>query len=192
MLVKLDGQRERERERDVSYERFYLALPFIVEIYEVINGMIALHRLLHPVAGVTQKLQGHTIDVIDAYQNINACIEDIQLLRENVDQESDVIFKQAVRMADQLNVEPNIPRVAKKQIYRDNVPANSPEEYYKRALVIPIVDTFISEMTYRFNNFICKAAKLLILTPSVLCSKKFKENVNISPILEEYGEYLMK
>ena len=96
MLVKLDGQRERERERDVSYERFYLALPFIVEIYEVINGMIALHRLLHPVAGVTQKLQGHTIDVIDAYQNINACIEDIQLLRENVDQESDVIFRQVV------------------------------------------------------------------------------------------------
>ena len=110
--------------------------------------MIALCRLLHPVAGVTQKLQGRAIDVIDAYQNVNTCIEDIQLLRENVDQESDVIFKQAVRMADQLNVEPNIPRVAKKQIDRDNVPANSPEEYYKRALVIPIVDTFITEMTF--------------------------------------------
>ena len=28
----------RWSERDVSYERFYLALPFIVETYEVING----------------------------------------------------------------------------------------------------------------------------------------------------------
>ena len=46
-------------------------------------------------------------------------------------------------------------------------------------------------MTYRFNNFICKAAKLLILTPSVLCSEKFKENVGISPILEKYGEDLI-
>ena len=63
------------------------------------------------------------------------CIEDAQLLRD-VDQESDVIFKQVVRMADLLKVEPNTPRVAKKQIYRDNVPANLPEEYYKRALVI--------------------------------------------------------
>ena len=26
------------RERDVSYERFYLALPFIAETFEVING----------------------------------------------------------------------------------------------------------------------------------------------------------
>ena len=154
-------------ERDVSYERFYLALPFIGETFEVINGthteldkfeetytkgwdakskveatqfldsltkfgfvtgMMALYRLLHPVAGITQKLQGRTIDVIDAYQNVNTGIEDIQLFRENVDQESNVIFKQAVRMADQLNVQPNIPRAAKNEIYRDNVPANSPEE----------------------------------------------------------------
>ena len=32
MFVKL------ESERDVSYERFYLAMPFIVETFEVING----------------------------------------------------------------------------------------------------------------------------------------------------------
>ena len=77
--------------------------------------MIALYRLLNRVAGITQKLQGRTTDVIDANQNVNTCIEDIQLLRENVDQESDVISKHAVRMTDQLNVEPNIPIVAKKQ-----------------------------------------------------------------------------
>ena len=46
-------------------------------------------------------------------------------------------------------------------------------------------------MTYCFNSFICKAAKLLILTPSGLCSEKFKENVDISSILEEYVEDLI-
>ena len=34
MFVKPEGQRER----DVSYERFYLALRFIIEAFEVING----------------------------------------------------------------------------------------------------------------------------------------------------------
>ena len=116
--------RNRWSERDVSYERFYLVLPFIVEAFEVIHGrhteldefeeiytkgwdakstveatqflklltkfefvtgMIALYRLLHPVAVITQRLQERTIDVIDAYQNVNVCIGDIQLLRENVD-----------------------------------------------------------------------------------------------------------
>ena len=46
-------------------------------------------------------------------------------------------------------------------------------------------------MTHRFNKFICKAAKLLILAPSVSCSEKFKGNVYISPILEEYEEDLI-
>ena len=46
-------------------------------------------------------------------------------------------------------------------------------------------------MTHRFNKFICEAAKLLILAPLVLCSEKFKENIDISAILEEYGEDLI-
>ena len=50
--------------------------------------MIALYRLLHPVAGIMQKLQGRSIDVIDAYQNVNTYTEDIQPLRENVVQSS--------------------------------------------------------------------------------------------------------
>ena len=62
---------------------------------------------------------------------------------------------------------------------------------YKRAFVIPIVDTFISEMKHRFIKFKCKTAKLLILTPSVLCSEKFNENVDISPIWEVYEEDLI-
>ena len=33
-------------------------------------------------------------------KDVNTCIEDIQLLLKNVDQEFDVIFKQAVRMTD--------------------------------------------------------------------------------------------
>ena len=46
-------------------------------------------------------------------------------------------------------------------------------------------------MTHGFNKFICKPAKLVILVPSVLCSEKFKENVDISPILEECEENLI-
>ena len=115
-----ERERERERERDVSYERFYLALSFVVETFEVINGthteldefeeiytkgwdakskveatqflnslkkfdfvigMIALYRLLHPVAGITQKLPERKTDVVDAYQNVNTCIEEKMLTK---------------------------------------------------------------------------------------------------------------
>ena len=48
--------------------------------FEFVIEMIALHRLLHSVAGITQKLQGRTIDITDANQNVNTCIENIQPL----------------------------------------------------------------------------------------------------------------
>ena len=67
---------------------------------------------------------------------------------------------------------------------------NAQVKLYKQELVIPIVDIFISGMTYHFNKFNCKAAKLLILEPSVLCSENFQENVVISKILE-YEEDLI-
>ena len=43
-----------------------------------------------------------------------------------------MLLMHAKMNVDQLKVEPNIPRVAKKEIHRDNVAANLHEEYYKR------------------------------------------------------------
>ena len=103
----------------------------------------------------------------------------------NVDQEYDVIFKQVVRMADQLKVESIITRDAKKQIHWENVPVISPEEYKKWAFVKLIVGSIISEITHSFDKFYSKVVELLILTSSVLCFEKCKENVDISTILEE-------
>ena len=93
-------------QRDLAYEYFYLALPFIVEALETINGThaemgsfalkytegwdyiakreptsmlnavtsfkfiisrIALYRLLHPLAGTNNHLQGFSVNIIEAY-----------------------------------------------------------------------------------------------------------------------------
>jgi hypothetical protein len=97
-------------QRDISYEHFYLAIPFIVTAFEVTNGSygnleefdplfttgwdaetkgkatsflksvtdfgfiigtVALYRLLHPLAGITNKLQGRSIDIVKAYLEID-------------------------------------------------------------------------------------------------------------------------
>ena len=81
-------------------------------------------------------------------------------IKMNADHECDVILKHSVRMPGQLKVDPRVPRVAKKQIHRGNVPANTPERYYKRILVVPIVvpivDLLISEMTHFLISLILK------------------------------------
>ena len=64
-------------------------------------------------------------------------------------------------MVTKLSVEPAIPRTVARQMHRNNVPAENPEEYYRRVIAVPLIDRFISEMTFRFNSFNKTGSKLL-------------------------------
>ena len=49
-------------------------------------------------------------------------------------------YKQAERLAEKLHVELTLQRSVVGQMQRNNVLAENPEEYYRRALTIPLVD----------------------------------------------------
>ena len=53
--------------------------------FEFIIGILSLYRLLHPIAGLTNKLQGRSIDVIEAYANVSSCVDDMKFIRENIE-----------------------------------------------------------------------------------------------------------
>ena len=157
-------------ERDVSYERLYLAVPYIMEATEVMNGthadrnqldetyskgwgakdkqeassylhalsnfnfiigLISLYRLIHPFTGITKKLQGGSIDVAKAFNEVESIANDLCAVRSNIDSEFDTIYNQVMRMAERMNVTPSTPRMAQRQMHRDNIEAANPKEYYK-------------------------------------------------------------
>ena len=74
-------------------------------------------------------------------------------------------------------------------MHRNNVPTENPEEYYRRALAIPLVDRFIAEMTFRFNSFNETASKLLFLAPSIICDPKYND-FDIEWLIEQYSDGL--
>ena len=47
----------------------------------------------------------------------------------NVDSEFDKIYNQAMRMAEKMNITPSTPRMAQRQMHRDNIEAANPKEY---------------------------------------------------------------
>ena len=185
ILVDLCGTRWSER--DMSYERFYLAIPVIAESFEIINrthlelgkipktrttgwdfhakrdvtnflnalskfefivGIISLYRLLHPVAGISDKLQDRIRDITEVYESVNCCVEDIKYMRENVVKEFDQNFNQAKRMAIKLDAQPTLPRRVARLMYLNNVPAEIPKKYFEGSLAIPILGNFISELKF--------------------------------------------
>ena len=128
------------------------------------------------------KAAGAYSDIVYAYNNMQEAVDNLNYIRENVDKEADVIYQQALGMADKLCIEPVIPRTVMRQAYRNNVPAETPLMYYKWALIIPLLDTIISEITVRFKKTHCIAGKVLCLVPSIICDEdsiKFQELVKM-------------
>ena len=107
--------------------------------FEFIIGLVSLYHLLHPLVGITQILKGSSIDVVKAYNHVQSSIDDMKLLRENMDDEFKIIYQQSGRMATKLSEEPAIPRTVARHMHRNNVPAENPEEYCRRVIAVPLI-----------------------------------------------------
>lgn len=97
---------------------------------------------------------------------MKSVLEDV---RENVHQHHGKWYKSAVELHQKLNgFPPSIPRRCGRQTQRDNVPATTTEEYYRRSLTVPFLDHMISHMETRFSNLQQKAIMALKIIPSVI------------------------
>ena len=198
----------RWAERDSCYEHFCLALPFLVESLEIINGsspklsdysdeytkgwssqakreatprlkaltdfsfivgLITMYHLLHPLHGITVLLQGRNMDIVRAYQEVDSTLSDLKHIRSTVEDEFRKIYLYAIRVAENIGVDPSFPRTTGRQQHRPNTPAANPEEYFRRTIAVPLLDSIISEMEVRFDATSKRAVKLLCLVPVVCC-----------------------
>jgi hypothetical protein len=58
-----------------------------------------------------------------------------------------------------------MPRIVGRQINRNNVPALTPEEYYRRAVFLPFLDGILSQISVRFCNHEAAVLRLCGLLP---------------------------
>ena len=146
---------------------------------------------MHPFTGITKKLQGRSIDVVKAFNEVESVVNDLGAVRSNIDSEFDTTYNQAMRMAERMNVTPSAPRMIQRKMHRDNNEAANPKEYYKRVIAIPILDTLISEMKFRFNKFSITASNVLYLVPELTCNES--DNVTkLAPAIEIFKADLIK
>ena len=83
----------------------------------------------------------------------------VKEIRQDVDKHHATWFSEPTVMAEKVGEEPRIPRRCARQIQRNNVPAITPSEYYKRAISIPMLDHLESEINSRFTELQTQAAK---------------------------------
>jgi len=74
-------------------------------------------------------------------------------------------------LAESARVDPAIPRNTGRMQHRANAPADTIHEYYKRNILIPLLDHLISKLESRFSDQAAKSVQPMNVLPIVLRTK---------------------
>ena len=154
--------------------------------FSFIVVFLTIYQYLSHLSGITIKLQSRAIDVYEAFE----MIEDIRKVykneRDNVDGGFQIIYDQAVRMADKVGCIVSAPRTVGRQQHQSNVSSTTPIEHYKRNVAIPFLDHVLTHLNEQFSSLSVNASYLLTIVPSVMFSKPSK----LSEITAQYQQDL--
>ena len=89
--------------------------------FQLIAVFLTAYKYILHVAGITVNLQSSTMDVVEAYKQIDEVKQFYKQIRRNVDMEFHKVYTQAERMAAAVDVEPRKPRSCARQRHRPNI-----------------------------------------------------------------------
>ncbi|XP_022170921.1 zinc finger MYM-type protein 1-like [Myzus persicae] len=101
---------------------------------------------------LSKHLQRVNIDLGEAIQLAEDTIKELEDFRKNADSIFQDIFENAVSLGNKFGVTISIPRTTKRQANRVNVETDSIEVYYRIAILIPYIETFIEQLKVRFAS----------------------------------------
>ncbi|XP_037876693.2 52 kDa repressor of the inhibitor of the protein kinase [Bombyx mori] len=168
---------------------------------------ICLSDVLCTTVSLSRILQSNSIDLKKATNAINDTLSVLQNKRENVDVIFHQLFEEAKEVAEQLDIEIKCPRIVSKQIHRaNNQPAQSTEEYFRRAIYIPLLDSIISDLQDRLSPDVLNLFQLCVFMPKGEYSNEdietvkqlatdytlLLDNTPVSVIVNEYRLWMMK
>ncbi|XP_035660282.1 52 kDa repressor of the inhibitor of the protein kinase-like [Branchiostoma floridae] len=111
-------------------------------------------------------LQGSTMDIIKAYEQVDLVRKELRSIRERADEEFHQVYLSASEMAQRLGQDMEVPRRCRRQTQRCNVEADTPEVYFRRSIFVPFVDGMVEQLTSRFPQLTAHACRALMLIPS--------------------------
>jgi len=82
--------------------------------------------------------------------NVEGVVFVLREIRNNVENEFKINFDEANEITNALELTITMPRLTKNQTKRCNVRTKNEEEYYRRAILIPWLDSFINNISDRF------------------------------------------
>ena len=118
----------RPEEADVTLLNSICNFDFVVTI--VIVQMCQVFK-----KGLSRSLQERSLDIGRALKSVNLIQSSLDC-RANVEQFNHQCFERSAKICEPLDIEVKKPRICGRQIMRDDVEAESPEEYFRKSITV--------------------------------------------------------
>ena len=131
-------------------------------------AFVVCKSCLSYVIDISRSLQKKARDICDAYSEVSTVQKALEQVRMRVDDKHKGWYQHAVDMGEPLGAPPpSIPRRCGRQTQRDNIPGDSPEDYFRCIITVPFLDQLVQHMESRFSPLQRKPISGLCLVPSV-------------------------
>ena len=114
-------------------------------------ALVVSQEILAYTKGLSVKLQGRYVDVVQAHRDIELVKTTIKGVPSRVDDFHSQVYQQVLVLSQSIDVAEAAPRQANRQQHRQNIPSDNISDYYKRNLTIPILDHLSNELDTRFD-----------------------------------------
>jgi hypothetical protein len=118
-------------------DRNAMQLKLALQDFGFMIALVVTECVLQYSLALSNLLQRPSIDLVEAASEAETVISSLRKIRQddNVWQE---LYQDITKFAEKQNVLPSKPRTAGRQQNRDNVPADTPEEYWRRSVYYPV------------------------------------------------------
>ena len=157
--------------------------------FENMISFSILFNGLEPLKPLVSKLQKRNQDIFDAYHMIDTVIADLEAAKKDIDTRFHDWYTLAVEMGEAVGVKPSTPRLAKAwSRFRNSLPHENPEIYYRRSIAIPVMDNLINDLRDRMKER--SHVDTFALLPSVMFRDSFDLKDSASILRSAYREDL--
>ena len=155
---------------------------------DFVSALVITNACLKYLKALTASLQAEAKDIVTAVSEIDTVTATVQDVRDNIDTHHAQWFLTITEMLSEIGIEPSVPRRCGRQTQQSNVPADTPSEYFRRTISIPVLDHLLCELRSRFGKHQRRALLGFSIVPSLFVSLESDDHISRFKALSDLYE----
>jgi len=155
---------------------------------QFIMSLFSLSDVLSVTAPLSRMFQTVNFDIYTAKTKITDVVAVLDKRRSDFEHFDETVFASACRTMKRVGVQVEMPRVksSNRQEYRSNPPGDTPTQFFRRAIYLPLLDSVLTDLRCRFgDDAFDKLSCLSFFIPACVVDSSCPDSV--TKLVTEYG-----